>query len=861
MKKNFNIGNSNFCLKRSAAKYLSGFNETERILIVALLFFLSSFAFAQKKTDDFYDSISSRYKNYYTLGNLQISKNGRFAAVKRMYTANKDTILIIDRTKPGKPVRQLIRKNKHFSFLEDDRVLSLGEGQAELTDLRNMKTQKWSGVREVAVLEKTGNYLILSDDRRLKISDRKDNEVADIEKVKSFVSDKTERVFALTENGNAKEIIAFSSGRLKNVYKTDAEIKRVYLSESFSHLIIQELKPDKTKTVKMTFIDTETFKESSFEIDPSENLIILREWESGDTQTYLIDVQTKVSEEKTVPEIWYANDGNLKAKNENTVVKHSYYHWNTHGKTLDKIPDNRFPLFVPTNNKQFLLAFDPYSNYRYSTRYPVLEIYIYDTVNRKYTQVLENCEDLMVSHKGKYLLSFDYKAKQWIGKEIVSDRTFKIPEHLKARPVFDEDEKTAWFESSNGFWKFDLEKGTSEVVEGTEGFYVSLQGYERKAITNQGNIHSYYIKNGSKSILKLRDGQNGTLFIIYLNGVFKKVLPLSSDNITDIKISDNLKYVFSVEENYNLPSRLVSNNTFEHKRFNKILDSGNVGDIVAKSIRQKLVSYGDSFGNPLKGTLYYPTFFDENKKYPMIVSIYMTQRTLANEYNFPNASSIGFDLRMLLDRGYFIYLPDIVHGNQGSGMSALDCVNHSLDALSGFENIDFAKVGLTGHSMGGFETNFIATQSKRFKAYIAGSAHADIIRSYFSLHYDTGLPYMWQYETGQHSINASFAENKDIYFRNNPIYNVEKVSAPMLLWTGKKDFNVLWDHTMEFYLGLMRNGKQAIALFYPEGFHNLGKDTEESRDLNRRTLQWWDYFLKDKTDIPWINKQIKKDAN
>lgn len=833
MKKNINIGKSNFCFKKSVKESLEKTHVIKKVFQVFFLLCLGYGSFAQKKDEDFYDSISNRYKNYYTLGNLQISNNGRFAAVKRMYTGNKDTILIVDRTKPGQPVQQLVRKNKYFSFLGKDRIFSLGNGDAELTDLNNMKTQKWSGVDEVAVLEKTGHYIIHSNDRRVKVFDGKDNKVADIENVKSFISDKAEHVFALTENGKTKEIISFTSGKLRKVYDTDAEIKRVYLSESSSHLIIQELKSD--KTLKMTFIDTEMLKVSSFEMDSSENLITVKVWESGDTLTYLIDVQTKVQEKKTVPEIWYANDGNLKAKKENIVIKHSYYRWNTDNKILDKIPDDRFAFFVPTNNKQFLMAFDPYSNYRYNTRYPVLEIYLYDIVNRKYIKVLENCEDLMVSPKGKYLLSFDYKTKQWIGKEVASERTFKIPKNLKSRPVFDEDEKIAWFESSNGLWKFNLEKESSEVVEGTEGFHVSLQGYERKAITNQGNIHSYYLKKGSKNTLKLRDGENRTLFMISVNGVFKKVLPLSTDNITDIKISNDSKYVFSVEENYNLPSRLVFNHAFGNKRFNKILDAGNVGDIVAKSVRQEMVTYSDSFGNALKGTLYYPTVFDKNKKYPMIVSIYMTQRTLSNEYNFPNASSIGFDLRTLLDRGYFIYLPDIVHSNEGSGMSALDCVHHSLDALSRFKNIDFSRVGLTGHSMGGFETNFIATKSNRFKAYIAGSAHADIIRSYFSLHYDTGLPYMWQYETGQHSIDASFAENKDIYFKNNPIYNVENVSAPMLLWTGKNDFNVLWDHTMEFYLGLMRNGKQAIALFYPEGFHNLGKDTQESRDLNRRT--------------------------
>jgi hypothetical protein len=31
-------------------------------------------------------------------------------------------------------------------------------------------------------------------------------------------------------------------------------------------------------------------------------------------------------------------------------------------------------------------------------------------------------------------------------------------------------------------------------------------------------------------------------------------------------------------------------------------------------------------------------------------------------------------------------------------------------------------------------------------------------------------------------------------------------------------------------------------------------------NLHLRILEWWDYFLKDKKDIPWIDKEMKKDA-
>jgi dipeptidyl aminopeptidase/acylaminoacyl peptidase len=87
-----------------------------------------------------------------------------------------------------------------------------------------------------------------------------------------------------------------------------------------------------------------------------------------------------------------------------------------------------------------------------------------------------------------------------------------------------------------------------------------------------------------------------------------------------------------------------------------------------------------------------------------------------------------------------------------------------------------------------------------------------------------------------------------------------KVNAPILLWAGKKDENIKWDQVMEFYIGLKRNNKDVIALFYPNQGHNPSFNSEDRKDLYYRTLEWWDYFLKDKTNIDWINKQMKKDA-
>ena len=108
-------------------------------------------------------------------------------------------------------------------------------------------------------------------------------------------------------------------------------------------------------------------------------------------------------------------------------------------------------------------------------------------------------------------------------------------------------------------------------------------------------------------------------------------------------------------------------------------------------------------------------------------------------------------------------------------------------------------------------------------------------------------------------MNTTPTNDKARFLANNPILSVERVNAPILLWTSNKDRTVPPTQTMEFYIGLRRYKKDVVALFYQDGNHSFPDGTPEQVDLSEKVLDWWDYFLKDKTDIAWINKQMKKD--
>ena len=88
---------------------------------------------------------------------------------------------------------------------------------------------------------------------------------------------------------------------------------------------------------------------------------------------------------------------------------------------------------------------------------------------------------------------------------------------------------------------------------------------------------------------------------------------------------------------------------------------------------------------------------------------------------------------MYTSNGYAVFTPDIAYRLNDPGVSAVECVLPALDAAIATGIVDGDKVGLQGHSWGGYQTSFLVTQTNRFKAAVAGAA-ADGPRQHVQQH-------------------------------------------------------------------------------------------------------------------------------
>ncbi|RKS03036.1 dipeptidyl aminopeptidase/acylaminoacyl peptidase [Flavobacterium sp. 102] len=326
---------------------------------------------------------------------------------------------------------------------------------------------------------------------------------------------------------------------------------------------------------------------------------------------------------------------------------------------------------------------------------------------------------------------------------------------------------------------------------------------------------------------------------------------------TDKGISGLHKSAFSdcyvyVSEDFNAPPSLLVK---EAKASPKTVYQSNRQHYNYDWGTSRLIDYKNSKGVALKGVLVYPFDYDPQKQYPMIVYIYEKQNFRLHTYVNPTFLN-GSDMNATLfsSQGYFVLYPDSVYELGKPGLSATDCVLSATEVAVRIAPIDRSKIGLTGHSFGGYQTDFIMTQTNVFATAIAGAAITDLVSGYLSVNPNEIKFDCWRFEYQQLRMGKSLFEDFERYRANSPITYASQVSKPIFSYTGMEDTQVVPNQTMEFYLALRRLNKTHIMVLYPGDDHVIEKE-ENQIDLTNRKREWFDYYLKDGKRPEWFSPQ------
>lgn len=549
--------------------------------------------------------------------------------------------------------------------------------------------------------------------------------------------------------------------------------------------------------------------------------------------------------------------------------------WHPASGVVVQISSAEFPSVMLTGNKTMAIVSNPK---QYEPQFEIeapRDYYIMNLVTGKKEILLQKqsefYSDLLPSPSGRFIAY--YRNNNWWIYDIKVKTHTNITQKIKV-PFFgrvyvlggDSSYGNAGWTSNDGeillYDQYDVwaikNDGTSarRLTKGRESktkFRLNTLGAYDLLVQNFDGWKSVPIDLNDKLILRAEgdDGNTGYYSWEKKNGIKQIVYGGSFfDNLHYVKKYQLYMYQ---EQRFDLPPRLILK---KNKSLEKIIFQSNSHYNQYNWGMSELINYSNSKGKELQGILYYPANYNPNKKYPMIVYIYEKQSQRVHRYINPTLfSGNGFNESVMTTKDYFVLCPDIEHETGKVGENTVDCTVSATNHIINRNFIDPLKIGLMGESFGGYETNFVITQTDLFAAAVSGGSIADLTSFYLTVGWDLNISDMSRFQSQQWRMGKTPFEDPDLYSKNSPISNATSISTPILLWAGKEDRHVNWQQSVEFYMALRRLGKTATMLLYPDEKHILMKEKNQ-KNLSLRINQWFDYYLKNDQSVTWAKEAV-----
>ena len=264
--------------------------------------------------------------------------------------------------------------------------------------------------------------------------------------------------------------------------------------------------------------------------------------------------------------------------------------------------------------------------------------------------------------------------------------------------------------------------------------------------------------------------------------------------------------------------------------------------------RAEVVEFKSERGERLQGCLHYPAGYEPGKKYPMVVYLYeklsdgctaTSRRPSATTTTSPRSP-----------RGLFLVparhrLPSARAGAVGAS-SASGRPSRKVVPMGA---VDPERVGMIGHSWGGFDAAYLATHSKSSRPSVAGAPITNLISNYGSHHWSSGIAETDHIETGQQRMEVPLWEDLPAYIRNSAVFGVNTMTTPLLIEVGDADGTVFWHQGVELYNIARRAKKDVVMLVYGGEDHGLRRKANQI-DYHQRILQWFGHYLKGEPAAP-----------
>jgi len=261
--------------------------------------------------------------------------------------------------------------------------------------------------------------------------------------------------------------------------------------------------------------------------------------------------------------------------------------------------------------------------------------------------------------------------------------------------------------------------------------------------------------------------------------------------------------------------------------------------------RSRVISWRLPNGGTVDGALLMSAGYVSGRRYPLIVFPYpgSYKSNFVNQFAGSEgpADTVVDDLQLLTTRGYTILLPDAPYRTGRKMRDLFDDIMAGVDKAIALGIADPQRLGVMGHSDGGYTVLGLIVQTHRFKAAVSRSGFSDMISEAFQMD-DDGSAYSLNIVEG--ATGDSLWAMPQKWIVNSPVFYFNYMNTPLLITQGGGDIYVQKSAARETFVALRRLNKIVqYAEYGGEGHAESTWSYPNQVDYVTRMIGWFDRFL------------------
>ncbi len=257
----------------------------------------------------------------------------------------------------------------------------------------------------------------------------------------------------------------------------------------------------------------------------------------------------------------------------------------------------------------------------------------------------------------------------------------------------------------------------------------------------------------------------------------------------------------------------------------------------------RLIEWQTAAGDTVRGALLLPVGFTPGTTYPLIVYPYPNDPRSDGLNRFGLVRDGVENMQLFATRGYAVLAPDAPITLSRQMRSLAEVILPGVERVVELGIADSTRLGVMGHSWGGYTVLSLLVQTTRFKAGVMRGGVGDWPAFYGSMEPNGNARLRQTFLDDE--LEGTLWQQRERYVANSPVFLLDHVETPLLIVHGASDSNVYVHFADEVFADLSRLDRDVeYARYDGEDHWEGGWSYANERDYVARVLAWFDELLK-----------------